>query len=178
MKKKNFRAFTLIELLVVIAIITVLAAIAMPNFLEARLRCHVTRTMSDMRSVGIALEMYRLDWPRYPESYLASLDFLADLNTHELDPLTTPTPYIKYIPNDMFKVDSMRYGTRAPIDYYNSRSFSLIPQTGGVPEWILTSFGPNRKLDYVSRTIVVYSPTNGTRSDGDLMTTNSGLQQR
>lgn len=169
-------AFTLIELLVVIAIITVLVSIAMPNFLEAQMRCKVGRTLSNMRSIGTALEMYRQDWRRYPDAYLAGIDYLAELNLHELDPLTTPVAYIKYIPDDHFKVDVAPYMNRAPIDYYNSKSFSLIPQSGGVPEWILTSYGPNRKLDYISRNIIVYSPTNGTRSGGDLMLSSFGWQ--
>ena len=61
------RAFTLIELLIVVAIIAILAAIAVPNFLEAQVRSKVSRVKADMRTVATALEAYAIDNNgRYP----------------------------------------------------------------------------------------------------------------
>lgn len=55
------KGFTLIELLIVVAIIAILAAIAVPNFLEAQTRSKVSRAKSDMRTVATALEAYAVD---------------------------------------------------------------------------------------------------------------------
>src|SRR5215217_1415363 len=60
------KAFTLIELLIVVAIIAILAAIAVPNFLEAQTRAKVSRGKADMRSVATALETYMIDNNKYP----------------------------------------------------------------------------------------------------------------
>ncbi len=58
--------FTLIELLIVVAIIAILAAIAVPNFLEAQTRAKVSRVKADVRSIATALEAYRIDQNLYP----------------------------------------------------------------------------------------------------------------
>ena len=60
-------AFTLIELLIVVAIIAILAAIAVPNFLEAQIRAKVSRVRADHRSISTALETYHIDNNQYPE---------------------------------------------------------------------------------------------------------------
>jgi prepilin-type N-terminal cleavage/methylation domain-containing protein len=60
------RGFTLIELLIVVAIIAILAAIAVPNFLEAQVRAKVSRVQAEMRSVSVAMEAYFVDHNRYP----------------------------------------------------------------------------------------------------------------
>lgn len=63
---RNVKGFTLIELLIVVAIIAILAAIAVPNFLEAQTRAKVTRMKSDMRSAAVAVESYMVDHNKYP----------------------------------------------------------------------------------------------------------------
>ena len=60
------RGFTLIELLIVVAIIAVLAAIAVPNFLEAQTRAKVSRVMNDMRTIVNAMAAYKVDNNFYP----------------------------------------------------------------------------------------------------------------
>ena len=62
--KGKSAGFTLIELLIVVAIIAILAAIAVPNFLEAQTRSKVSRSMADQRSLALALEEYMLEWKR------------------------------------------------------------------------------------------------------------------
>jgi general secretion pathway protein G len=60
--------FSLIELLVVIAIIGILAAIAIPNLLNALQRGKQKRTMADIRTLATAIESYNADNSSYPSA--------------------------------------------------------------------------------------------------------------
>jgi general secretion pathway protein G len=66
MTRRNQKGFTLIELLIVVAIIGIIAAIAIPNLLNAIDRGKQKRTMADLRSVGTAVESYSIDNNVYP----------------------------------------------------------------------------------------------------------------
>ena len=82
--------FTLIELLIVVAIIGIIAAIAIPNLLNAIDRSKQKRTMADMRSIGTACESYQVDNNYYP-----TLGSQADVSA--LSGVLTPQ-YIKVLP--------------------------------------------------------------------------------
>jgi prepilin-type N-terminal cleavage/methylation domain-containing protein/prepilin-type processing-associated H-X9-DG protein len=64
------KAFTLIELLVVIAIIAILAAILFPVFAQARESARMTSCLSNMKQMGLALQMYVQDYDEtFPNIY-------------------------------------------------------------------------------------------------------------
>lgn len=58
--------FTLVELLVVIAIIAVLTAILFPVFAAARAMARRTVCLSQLRQIGMALQMYKQDYEEFP----------------------------------------------------------------------------------------------------------------
>ena len=65
---RKSKGFTLIELLIVVAIIGIIAAIAIPNLLNAIDRGKQKRTMADLRSLGTAVETYAVDNNDYPSA--------------------------------------------------------------------------------------------------------------
>ncbi len=183
--KKN--AFTLIELLIVVAIIAILAAIAVPNFLEAQIRSKVSRAKADMRSVATALEAYRTDNNNYPP-----ITQLPGYNVPKN--LTTPISYISSVPLDPFgevvKDDLYYpYGTTKNYYYATKKYFddhmwlwSVYKIGSKNPElWDFLSKGPDRKfatsttkggagvLEVDMPYYFEYDPTNGTISLGNII---------
>jgi len=95
--------FTLIELLIVVAIIAILAAIAVPNFLEAQVRAKVSRVKSDLRTIATAEEAYRVDWDSYTHINTGSdCPEGARGQWGGLRELTSPVAYLTSIPRDPF----------------------------------------------------------------------------
>jgi len=87
------KGFTLIELLIVVAIIGIIAAIAIPNLLNAINRGRQRRSMADIRSIATALEAYSVDFNYYPKVSL------TDVAVSNLVTYLEPT-YIKKLPTN------------------------------------------------------------------------------
>jgi type II secretion system protein G len=161
-----FCGFTLIELLIVVAIIGILAAIAIPNFLQAQVRAKVARVASDMRGIGEALEIYRVDQNEYPVSPGSALE-------KEFYPLTTPIGYISSVPSDPFLLPAFidTWGWETYVFYCQN---FVVPASWWAPPacdppphdwtWGLWSLGPDQASNWGR----AYDPTNGTISNGDI----------
>lgn len=169
------RGFTLIELLIVVAIIAILAAIAVPNFLEAQTRSKVARADADMRSIATGLESYRVDNNHYPRDigtgwidpsgYYPSMPFLIGLR-----PITTPIAYMTSLPKDPFIPKAVNW-PETYVYYCEDKALTFGPYAG-LMIWQLSSMGPNEKYEF---NFITYDPTNGTVSSGDIFRWGPGM---
>jgi prepilin-type N-terminal cleavage/methylation domain-containing protein len=103
--------FTLIELLVVIAIIAILAAILFPVFAQAREKARAVTCLSNMKQVGLGLQMYAQDWDEALPPSLHSTPNFGDPQVYSRVPnfLGSILPYLKnrqilYCPSAVYNV--------------------------------------------------------------------------
>lgn len=195
------KGFTLIELLIVVAIIAILAAIAVPNFLEAQTRAKVTRAKADMRSLATAIEAYAVDNSKYPFDWDS-----RGWPWYITDVVSTP---IAYITSGSLLQDPFRQqlGLTAArrfrfINYpanlgptpwkcspYPGPFYTRWTLTSGISQtvyddavalfgmWKITSAGPDQTANTAFLTEeLVYDATNGTVSGGDIIFSQKGLK--
>jgi len=183
--------FTLIELLIVVAIIAILAAIAVPNFLEAQTRAKVARATADMRSLVTGIESYHIDSNKYPPMEDRGFNNTAGTQ-HARVPsyLTTPISYLNSIPHDPFLKVPDSVPAMYPKDvgsryvYYDTvvnQSFYTSSWGGKLVEWcgywVFFGVGPDGKaLQGAAATLLPYDATNGTLSIGNVIRTQKNNQ--
>ena len=61
------RGFTLVEIMMVVVIIAILAAIAIPNLLRARVAANDAMAQSTLKAIGTAFENYMTVHGKYPD---------------------------------------------------------------------------------------------------------------
>jgi prepilin-type N-terminal cleavage/methylation domain-containing protein len=183
------KGFTLIELLIVVAIIAILAAIAVPNFLEAQTRAKVSRCRADMRTIATGLESYMTDFTKYPPDAFWYLLNARPLPGLLLCVMTTPVAYLtslpevpfydkSYTPSDPGYRNYRYWAQNTKKVYVGSPSCPLCRDIG--KEWVVYSIGPDLTNSWGSWALLgdeqfyslggeYYDPTNGTISSGDII---------
>lgn len=158
--------FTLIELLIVVAIIAILAAIAVPNFLEAQTRAKVARVKGEMLSMSTALECYCVDNNLYPATSIDN----RSCECCWQHSLTTPVAFMTYECKDIFTKNN------DPDNYFYQYALCQ-----AMKSWIFVSVGPDQTDNFdeenwmcgmANRYPMPYDPTNGTVSEGDIRRVN------
>ncbi len=189
-------AFTLVELLIVVAIIAILAAISVPNFLEAQTRAKASRACADLRSTAGALEAYQLDTGRPPSMISPGFEGgVAPLAGSGLkwwyvpDSLSTPVSYLTSshllcpfggdkarsgdFPDDIWRRYS--YENIRDLECKYLEGFTILEGKYGPGNnafgicggWRILCIGP----DIAWNPMLPYDPTNGTISSGNIMRT-------
>jgi type II secretion system protein G len=191
-KSSSKKAFTLIELLIVVLIIAILAAIAIPNFLEFQVRAKVSRVKSDFRTMATGMEAYCVDEGTYPATDWGYAG--VDLVYFGLYRLTTPIAYMTSIPQDSFgnrDWNGAKVGKNFEFGSGKSGLYASGADTYPNDTWMLESPGPDNDDDtdssmpfastyypwpgtaYNTGNVaailgIIYDPTNGTTSSGQL----------
>lgn len=66
--RKSEAGFTLIEIMVVVVILGILAGVVVPKIMDRPDQAKIVRAKNDIRSIESALNMYRLDNHKYPDT--------------------------------------------------------------------------------------------------------------
>ena len=160
--RRGRAAFTLIELLIVVAIIAILAAIAVPNFLEAQTRSKVARVKADLRTLATAIQAFHSDHNHYPvgtdDAPLIPQRIADHFARSTVAPGASGAPFSFYTFQTVDIPDTVRghslttpvaYTTTIPFDPFASEpgfvTYSYREgRDGDRSGWIITSFGPDR----------------------------------
>lgn len=94
------KGFTLIEIMVVVVILGVLAALVIPNIMSRPDQAKVTAAQADIKAIGSALELYRLDSGFYPSTEQGLEALVSRPDSEPVPRNWNADGYLKRLPKD------------------------------------------------------------------------------
>ncbi|MEK7850175.1 MAG: prepilin-type N-terminal cleavage/methylation domain-containing protein [Candidatus Omnitrophota bacterium] len=130
--------FTLVEIMIVVAIIVLLAAIAIPNLLRARLSANEAAAIASLKTISWAAQTYRTSNSGYPEN---------------LSELSTSAPqYVDSVLGSGVK-QGYNFTLTGEANSFNATAEPVTPNVTGVRSFFVDTSG------------VIRSSSNGTADD-------------
>jgi len=183
------KGFTLIELLIVVAIIGILAAIAVPNFINAQVRAKVSRSLADLRSIRTAMGMYNVDHNSViPDPTQIGVVGGSGNGLDVWRYLTTPTSYINggaffdpFVPKTNEFSGAAWESVKVGVYHYRNIDQMRASGNTGIDEtasYVARSPGPDRWYIVRPQRLafwMAYEPSNGVVSIGDVIVSDKGI---
>jgi general secretion pathway protein G len=178
----------LVELLIVFALLALMAAVAVPGFVDSQARSRTARARADMRSMAVAVEAYKVDFGWFPFSandawWLVQSGspwgtFVYTTNL-ALRCATTPVAYLNAVPLDYFGnqsgfpfgsylyvTEQREYGAGKTVNFNwcpaSGYGFGSVALNGA---WDY-AYGPGLESTVINS---IYDPSNGMVSRGDII---------